>query len=132
LMLEEQGLDSSVHVSNISDGTLRYLCLLSILFNPDRGSLVCIDEPEVGLHPDMIANIGYSVIEASTKSVMVISTHSENLLNHFKIEDIRVFEKNDDNSSKISAYTEGDFEGWYENFSVGKMWRQGDLGGNRW
>lgn len=132
LMLEEDGLNSSVHVNSVSDGTLRYLCLLSILFNPDRGALICIDEPEVGLHPDMISNIGNSIIEASSNSILIISTHSENLLNSFEIENIRVFEKDDRNSTKISCYEKKDFEGWYENFSVGKMWRQGDLGGNRW
>lgn len=132
LMLEEEGLNSSVHVNNISDGTLRYLCLLSILFNPDRGSLICIDEPEVGLHPDMISNIGNSIVDASEYSIFLISTHSENLLNCFNIENIRVFEKDERNSSKISFYEEKDFEGWYEDFSIGKMWRQGDLGGNRW
>ncbi|MDQ3108801.1 MAG: AAA family ATPase, partial [Bacteroidota bacterium] len=72
LMLDEDNLNSSIHVNNISDGTLRYLCLLSILFNPERGSLVCIDEPEVGLHPDMIANVCNAIIEASEKSNMVI------------------------------------------------------------
>jgi predicted ATPase len=132
LMLEEEGLSSSIHVNNISDGTLRYLCLLSILFNPDRGALICIDEPEVGLHPDMISTIGQSIIESSTSSLMIISTHSENLLNSFELENIRVFEKNDKNASEISAYEKEDFEGWYEDFSIGKMWREGDLGGNRW
>ena len=132
LMLEEENLESSIHVSSISDGTLRYLCLLSILFNPERGCLVCIDEPEVGLHPDMIANISRSIIEASDKTTMLISTHSENLLNYFEIENIRVFEKDEKNTSKIFNFTKENFKGWYEDFSVGTMWRQGDLGGNRW
>ncbi|MEO5643049.1 MAG: AAA family ATPase [Bacteroidia bacterium] len=132
LMLDEDNLNSSIHVNNISDGTLRYLCLLSILFNPDRGSLVCIDEPEVGLHPDMISNICNAIIEASEKSNMVISTHSENLLNGFDINNIRVFEKDENNSSKILSYTKDDFQDWYKDYSVGKMWREGDIGGNRW
>ncbi len=132
LMLEEENLGSSIHVSSISDGTLRYLCLLSILFNPERGCLVCIDEPEVGLHPDMISNISRSIIEASDKTTMLISTHSENLLNSFEIENIRVFEKDENNASKIFSFTKENFEGWYKDFSLGKMWRQGDLGGNRW
>lgn len=132
LMLDEENINTSIHVSNISDGTLRYLCLLSILFNPDRGSLICIDEPEVGLHPDMISNIGKAIIEASEASSMVISTHSDNLLNCFEIENIRVFEKDEHNSTKVFKYTKDDFTGWYEEFSTGKMWRRGDLGGNRW
>ncbi|MBI3509437.1 MAG: AAA family ATPase [Bacteroidetes bacterium] len=132
LMLDENNLNSSIHVNNISDGTLRYLCLLSILFNPDRGALICIDEPEVGLHPDMITNVCNAIIEASGKSNMIISTHSENLLNSFDLTNIRVFEKDERNSSKILSYTKEDFKDWYEDFSVGKMWREGDLGGNRW
>jgi predicted ATPase len=132
LMLEEDYINSSIHVTSISDGTLRYLCLLAILFNPERGSIICIDEPEVGLHPDMISNIGNAIIEASEKSTMIISTHSENLLNCFEIENIRIFEKDEHNSSKVFVYNKSDFQGWYEEFSSGKMWRQGDLGGNRW
>jgi len=132
LMLEEDYINSSIHVTSISDGTLRYLCLLSILFNPERGRIICIDEPEVGLHPDMISNIGNAIMEASEKSSIIISTHSDNLLNSFEIENIRVFEKDEHNSSKVFVYNKNDFNGWYKEFTLGKMWRQGDLGGNRW
>ena len=132
LMLEEKNLSSSIHVSSISDGTLRYLCLLAVLSNPDRGCLVCIDEPETGLHPDMISGIGRLINEVSTKSNIIISTHSSCLLNSFEVENIRVIEKGEDNTSKILKYTTKDFDGWYEEFSPGNMWRNGDLGGNRW
>jgi predicted ATPase len=132
LMLEESDLDSSIHVSNISDGTLRYLCLLSILCNPERGRFICIDEPEVGLHPDMILNIANAIKEASENSTIIISTHSENLLNSFEIENVRVFDKDDNNATEIITYNKTQFEGWYEDFSLGQMWRQGDLGGVRY
>lgn len=132
LMLEENNLNSSIHVSNISDGTLRYLCLLSILYNPERGSIICIDEPEVGLHPDMILNIANAVKEAAENSTIIISTHSDNLLNYFNIEDIRVFEKDENNSTKVVSYTASQFADWYEDFSLGQMWKQGDLGGVRY
>jgi predicted ATPase len=132
LMLEENGLDSSIHVSAISDGTLRYLCLLAVLYNPERGRLICIDEPEVGLHPDMILNIANAIKEASEGSTMIISTHSENLLNYFEIENAKVFGKDEHNSTTVTSYTQAQFEGWYEEFTLGKMWRQGDLGGVRY
>lgn len=132
LMLEESDLDSSIHVSNISDGTLRYLCLLSILCNPERGRFICIDEPEVGLHPDMILNIANAIKDASENSTIIISTHSENLLNSFEIENVRVFDKDDNNATEITTYNKSQFEGWYEDFSLGQMWRQGDLGGVRY
>ena len=132
LMLDENKLNSSVHIAHVSDGTLRYLCLLSILFNPDRGILVCIDEPEVGLHPDMIYNISNSINEASGSTTFLVASHSENVLNGFNIESIRVFEKDKSNCTKVKMFSESDFEGWYEEFSPGSMWREGDLGGKRW
>jgi len=132
LMLDEKNLNCSIHVSSISDGTLRYLCLLAILCNPNRGSLVCIEEPETGLHPDMITGIGKLIDEVSTKSNIIFSTHSARLLNSFEVENIRVIEKDENNASIIFQYTSKDFEGWYEEFSLETMWRNGDLGGNRW
>jgi predicted ATPase len=132
LMLEESGLDSSIHVSNISDGTLRYLCLLSIFYNPERGRFICIDEPEVGLHPDMILNVANAIKEAAEKTTLVISTHSDNLLNYFDIESLKVFEKDENNASSVLSYTKEQFLDWYDEFSLGHMWKQGDLGGVRY
>ncbi len=132
LMLEEKGFESSIHVSKISDGTLRYLCLLAILYNPNRGSFICIDEPEVGLHPDMIANIASAIHTASETSQVLISTHSDSLLNHFHIENLRVMEKTARNVSIVHSFTEEQFAGWYDEFSLGKMWKNGDFGGVRY
>lgn len=132
LMLGEENLEGSIHVSNISDGTLHYLCLLAILLNNNRGIIVCIDEPELGLHPDMINGIARLFQEKSSETQFIISTHSENLLDNFNIEDILILEKDKENSTTIKRYSENDFKGWYQQFSPGRMWRVGDLGGNRW
>lgn len=132
LVLEEKKLNRVIHVSNISDGTLHFLCLLSIFYNPRRGQLVCIDEPETGLHPDMMLKITNAIQEFSEETQFIIATHSENILNAFNLENVRVFEKNDKNETAINQFSDKDFKGWYDKYSVGQMWRQGDLGGNRW
>lgn len=132
LMLDEKELNTSVHITHISDGTLRYLCILAILYNPNRGKFVCIDEPEVGLHPDMIYNIATAIKEAALETTFIIATHSENVLNTFKVENIRVFEKDESNCTIVQEFSEEDFSGWYDEFSPGNMWRAGDLGGKRW
>ena len=131
MLLEEDGLNRSIHLSKVSDGTLRYLCLVTALLT-NKQSVLCIDEPETGLHPDMLFNIAQAVKEAAETSTVIISTHSAQLLNYFDLETVRVFEKDDENATQVHAYTEGDFEGWYETFQVGTMWRQGDIGGNRY
>jgi len=132
LVLEERKLNKVIHVSNISDGTLHFLCLLSIFYNPQRGQLVCIDEPETGLHPDMMRQITNAIIEFSNETQFIISTHSENILNAFDLQNVLIFEKNENNETVVNKFSEEDFKDWYEKFSVGQMWRQGDIGGNRW
>ena len=132
LMLEEERLNRSIHVTHISDGTLRYLCLLAIIFNAQRGELVCIDEPEIGLHPDMIAEITEGIKAKCGHSQFVISTHSEHVLNQLRVGDVLVFEKDEDNATQVQSYCEEDFREWASSFATGRLWRNGDLGGNRY
>jgi predicted ATPase len=133
LTLREKKLAQTVGIAQISDGTLRYLLLLSILLNPERGGLVTLDEPEIGLHPDMINTIAEAIKKASgNHSQLIIATHSPQLLNSFDIDDVLVFEKDDNNKTIVTRKTEEDFEDWNDNFLVGQLWLRGKIGGKRW
>jgi predicted ATPase len=131
LVLREKVLAKTVSIEHISDGTLQFLLLLSIFFNPERGNLVCVDEPEKGLHPDMTHTIA-SAIKSVDNSQCIIATHSPLLLNAFDLEDVIVFEKDENNQTIIIKKTEADFENWNENILVGQLWLNGQLGGKRW
>lgn len=132
LVLREEYLTKTVSIEHISDGTLNYLILLSILFNPERGSLLCIDEPETSLHPDMINTIADAIKQASKSTQVIITTHSPLLLNSFDIEDILIFEKNNHNETEVIIKSPDEFDGWIEKFMVGQAWLQGLIGGKRW
>lgn len=132
LMLEEKGFERSIHVTHISDGTLRFLCLLAIIHNPERGKLVCIDEPENGLHPDMIREFVDSMNNVSKDTQFIISTHSDHILNNLFVENVLVCEKDDNNATTINTFRDKDFVEWAAQYSTGKLWRDGDLGGNRY
>ncbi len=133
LGLKEKGLKRTIPIENLSDGSIRFLILLSILYNPKRGNLVCIDEPEIGLHPDMINTIAKGIqYAAKSGTQMIIATHSPLLLNNFDLEDLMVFEKNEQNQTVISRKSEDDFKEWEGGFLVGQMWLSGKLGGVRW
>lgn len=132
LLLEEEGLNSAVHVAHMSDGTLRFLCLMAIIHNPKRGRLVCIDEPEVGLHPDMICEIMEAMEEASGNTQFLITTHSELVLNQTTIDNIIVCEKDDTNATCIKTFRTKEYKEWAADYSTGNLWRDGDLGGNRY
>ena len=70
----------SIPATWLSDGTLKYLCLLAILLDPEPSPLVCIEEPELGMHPDLIVTIGKLLVEASERMQLIVTTHSHVLL----------------------------------------------------
>lgn len=132
LSLREKNLDKTIGALHISDGTLRYLLLMSIFYNPERGHIVGIDEPECGLHPDMTKSVGDMLKEAAKGSQLIIATHSPLLLNQFELEDVLVFEKNAQNETKVKRISEDDFPEWEGDFLPGQMWLRGQIGGKRW
>lgn len=131
LSIEENGLNKQIPITHISDGTLRFLCQMAIYYNANRGKVVAIDEPELGLHPDMVHLIAKSIKEAAEQTQFIIATHSDKLLNEFEIENILVFEKDENNYTKVNRFETAQFKGWYEEFFPMNMWSNGDLGGNR-
>ena len=132
LSLREKNLKKTIGALHISDGSLRYLLLESIFFNPNRGCLVAIDEPERGLHPDMIKSVGDMLKQASRDCQIIVATHSPHLLNQFELEDVIVFEKDEENKTVVKKVSEADFEEWEGAFLPGQMWLRGLIGGKRW
>ena len=133
LGLKEHNLRRTIPIENLSDGTIRFLILLAILYNPKRGKIVCIDEPEIGLHPDMINTIANGIkYAANTGTQMIIATHSPLLLNHFELEDLMIFEKDSKNQTIVVSKTSEEFQDWQGEFLVGQMWLSNKLGGVRW
>lgn len=132
LSLREKNLKKTIGALHISDGSLRYLLLECIFFNPNRGWLVAIDEPERGLHPDMIKSVGEMLKLAAKDCQIIIATHSPHLLNQFELEDVIVFEKDEENKTVVKKLSEDDFEEWEGDFLPGQMWLRGLIGGKRW
>jgi predicted ATPase len=98
LYLHEEGVASPVPASRISDGTLRFIALLAVLLSPTRAPLVCIEEPELGLHPDAIALTAELLKATSAETQIIVTTQSETLVSHFDEtpEDIVVVEHRGD------------------------------------
>ena len=132
LMIDENQLKTSIHVAHMSDGTLKYLCLLAILYNPAHSEIITLEEPESGLHPDMLNEISKAIKEASRNSKIIFTTQSLKLLDNFELENVIVFEKTKENYSIAKNLDESEYKNWYDKFFLGEMWNKGDLGGVRW
>ena len=123
----------SVPATRLSDGTLRYLCLLAILCHPQPPPLVCIEEPELGLHPDILPSLGDLLRDASERCQLIVTTHSEVLVDTLTDtpESVIVCEKRA-GKTELRRLSEADLDEWLERYSLGELWSKGELGGNRW
>ena len=132
LFIEEP---SGVVISSerLSDGTLRYLFLLAILLQPEPPPMIVIEEPELGLHPDVIPKLAALLIEASERTQIVITTHSRMLVDALgdDPESVIVCEKH--NGESTFERLDGErMKVWLEKYSLGDLWSKGEIGGNRW
>ncbi len=122
-----------VPATRLSDGTLRFLCLLAILCHPNPPPLVCIEEPELGLHPDVLPVLSDLLREASQRCQLIVTTHSDMLVDTLTDtpESIVVCEKHD-SQTEMHRLDKADLTEWLKRYSLGDLWTRGDLGGNRW
>jgi predicted ATPase len=132
LRLEEEG-GISIPASRLSDGTLRWLSLLAILLHPDPPPLVCIEEPELGLHPDVIRPLAKLLLSASERMQLVVTTHSDALIDELSetARSVIVCEKHA-GSSVLRRLDSDQLSEWLTRYKLGQLWRTGEIGGNRW
>ena len=131
LFLEEG--DVVIPATRLSDGTLRYLCLLAVLCHPQPPPLICIEEPELGLHPDILPTVSKLLLEASERSQLIVTTHSDMLVDALTNEwwSIVVCEKRD-GQTVMRRLDEKKMAAWLENYRLGELWSSGEIGGNPW
>ena len=123
----------TIPATRLSDGTLRYLCLLAILCDPTPPPVICIEEPELGLHPDIIPKIADLLKKAAEKTQLLITTHSDILIDALsdQPESVLVCEKQD-GQTMIRRLVKNDLTAWLEKYRLGQLWTKGQIGGTRW
>lgn len=131
IFIREEGLSQPIPANRLSDGTLRYLFLLALLLNPTPPPLICIEEPEIGLHPDILPTIAELLIEASQRTQLIVTTHSDALVSALPPESVLVCERNE-KGTHLRRLEPERLKNWLENYSLGDLWRMGEIGGNRW
>lgn len=132
LFLEESG-NTVIPATRLSDGTLRYLCLLSTLLHPEPPPLVVIEEPELGLHPDVLPALTDLLLSASKRTQLIVKTHSDVIVDSLTDTpgSVVVCEKHD-GQTEMRRLDKDDLTKWLGNYTLGNLWSSGQLGGNRW
>ena len=128
LMWRHKDSDYPFLASLLSDGSLRFICLVTALMQPDPPSTIIIDEPELGLHPYAIHLLGALLRSASQRMQVIVATHSSLLLDEFDVDDLIVVELQD-GVSVFKRLEEEKFDEWLKEYSVGELWFKNVLGG---
>lgn len=117
--------DSSFSAYQLSDGTLRFIALATLLMQPNPPSIIVIDEPELGLHPFAIGKLAGMIQVASSTAQIIVATQSPGLLNHFSPEDIIVMDRDDKESQTVFKRLDSDsLKSWFETYTLGEMWER--------
>jgi len=134
VFVRESFVAEPIPATRVSDGTLRFLCLLAVLCHPNPPPLICIDEPELGLHPDLLPTLAKLLVTASDRTQLIVSTHSDKLLSALLgYEDsVLVCEKRGLDGTQMRRLDSDKLKLWLDEYSLGDLWVKGELGGVRW
>ena len=124
------GSDAYFDASSLSDGTLRFIVLATLLLQPMplRPSVILLDEPELGLHPYAITMLASLIKQASVETQVVLATQSTLLLDHFRPEDVLVTDRVD-GGTQLTRLDAAELEEWLQDYSLGQLWEKNQFGG---
>jgi len=126
----ELGSDIPFKASNLSDGTLRFICLATVFLQPEelQPSTIIVDEPELGLHPYAIKILASLMKLASKNKQIIVSTQSVEFLNEFEVEDVIIVDR-DNNKSVLKRLDKDNLNEWLEDYEIGELWKKNIIGG---
>ncbi len=118
-----------VYTHQLSEGTLRFLWLATLLQSPGLASVTLLDEPEVSMHPELLSLLAALMREASERTQLIVATHSDRLVSFLQPEEVAVMDVQEDGSSSITWADQLDLGQWLAEYSLDEVWRMGRMGG---
>ncbi len=119
----QKGSDYPFHPSQLSDGTLRFICMATALLQPQPPATMLFDEPELGLHPYALNVLAGLLKQAATRTQVIVSTQSAPLLDYFEPEDVIVVDRQD-GASGFRRLDKTQLAEWLDQYSLGELWQK--------
>lgn len=128
LAWRETGFSQPLYLHQLSEGTLRFLWLSTLLQSPGLTALTLLDEPEVSLHPELLSLLADLLREASKRTQIVVATHSDRLIRFLQPDEVVVIDSTDEGMSSITWADKLDIDKWLNDYSLDELWSTGRLG----
>ena len=129
--LHESSFRAPIPATRLSDGTIRFIALLATLLAPEPPSLACIEEPELGLHPDAVALLADLLVEASQRMQLVVTTHSDALVSALTNQPAAIVACERPGAGTVLRRLDPEkLANWLDDYLLGDLWRMGELGAN--
>ena len=136
LIVNESGMNGALPASRLSDGTIRFIALLAILCHPEPPPLICIEEPEIAMHPDSLGLVAKLLKAAAERTQVIVTTHSPQLVDLFSDEPDMVVvcerDQHPDKGTQFKRLSRKKLEDWLVDYTLGDAWMRGAVGGVRW
>lgn len=124
---KEKGNDAYFNASSLSDGTLRFICLATLLLQPDLPAVILLDEPELGLHPAAVTLLADLLSSAATRTQVIVATQSVTLVNQFEQDAVWTVDR-EDGQSVFRRLKDEDMATWLDGYALGELWEKNVLG----
>lgn len=126
---KEKASTRPFYMHELSEGTLRFLWLTTLLQSVGLTAVTMIDEPEVSLHPQLLSLMADLFREASDRTQLIVATHSESLVRFLRPSEIVAIDMDDDGAARFTRADELDLEQWLKEYTLDDLWYMGQLGG---
>jgi predicted ATPase len=128
LAWRETGFSEPLYMHQLSEGTLRFLWLATLLQSPGLTALTLLDEPEVSLHPELLSLLADLLREASNRTQLIVATHSDRLIRFLKPNEVLLMDSDDNGMTTVKWADELDLDRWLKDYSLDELWSNGRLG----
>ena len=129
MLWKDKGFSEPIYIHELSEGTLRFLWLVTLLQSPGLSTVTMIDEPEVSLHPEQLSLLADLLREASLRTQLVVATHSDRLVRYLKPDEVVAMDIREEDGLATATWADTfDLEHWLQDYCLDEVWRMGRLG----
>lgn len=125
---KEKNVKHPFFMHQLSEGTLRFLWLVTLLYSPGLTEVTLLDEPEVSLHPELLSVLADAMREASTRTQLVVATHADRLVRFLRPEEVITMDLEDDGVTTVTRADTLDLDAWLDEYTLDQVWQHGRMG----